>query len=132
MTERHSLILPRLRSREHRHRDNKRDSRIVAPGLRPGGNRSGRRARSDLEQLNRQGLLDIVTINFPVFFINSPPVYAKVNESFLHLTNDEDALLEKLSDFKAVFFSGMNGWERELALNVNGSIIFHPSRMIWS
>jgi hypothetical protein len=78
-------------------------------------------------EINRQGLLDVVTINFPVFFVNSPPVYKKVNEFFLNITNNEDALLEhKLSDLVAVFFRGMNRWERELALNVNGSIIYNP------
>jgi hypothetical protein len=77
--------------------------------------------------INRIGLLDILTINFPVFFINSPPVYAQVNEAFLNITNDEDALVEHLiSDFKAIFLRGMNAWERELALNVNGSIIYNP------
>jgi hypothetical protein len=81
----------------------------------------------DPVKINRQGLLDVVTINFPVFFVNRPPVYKKVNEFFLNITNNEDARLEhKLSDLIAVFFRGMNKWERELALNVNGSIIYNP------
>jgi hypothetical protein len=81
----------------------------------------------DPVDINRKGLLDILTINFPIFFINSPPVYAQVNEAFLKLTDNEDAHIEHLlSDFKAIFRSGMNAWERELALNVNGSIIYNP------
>jgi hypothetical protein len=60
-------------------------------------------------EINRKGLLDVLTINFPVFFVNSPPVYAQVNEAFLNITDDEDALLEHLfSDFKAIFLRGMS------------------------
>jgi hypothetical protein len=89
------------------------------------GNYQGQQV--DPAEINRKGLLDVVTINFPVFFVNSPPVYADVNESFLKITNDEDAFLEhKVSDFMAVFFKLKNPWERELALNVNGSIIYNP------
>jgi hypothetical protein len=81
----------------------------------------------DPVEINRAGLLDIVTINFPTFFMNSPPKYAEVNKAFLHLTNNEDAVLErKLSEFMAIFLRVKDSWERELALNVNGSIIYNP------
>lgn len=81
----------------------------------------------DAVEINANGLLDIVTVNFPVFFINKPPVYAKVNEAFLHVTDDEDALLEHAaSDLTATFLRGMNSWERELALSASGSIIYNP------
>jgi hypothetical protein len=79
----------------------------------------------DPAEINRAGLLDILAINFPVFFINSPPVYARVNQAFLNITNDEDAFLEHaLSDFKTAFFSGFSAWERQLA--AGGSVIHNP------
>jgi hypothetical protein len=81
----------------------------------------------DPVEINRQGQLDIVTINFPVFFMNEPPRYAEVNKAFLDITDDEDCLLErKWSELKAIFFRVKDKWQRELALNVNGSIIFNP------
>src|SRR5262249_54245216 len=89
-----------------------------------GGHRS---QEIDPVEINRKGLLDILTINFPVFFINSPSVYTDVNKAALHITDDEDAFLERVwSEIKAIFLSGMSAWERELALNVNGSIIYNP------
>jgi hypothetical protein len=85
------------------------------------------RRQIDPIEINRKGLLDILTINFPVFFLNRPPVYADANEAFLKITDNEDARLEHLlSEFKSLFLRGMNSWERELALNVNGSIIYNP------
>jgi hypothetical protein len=78
-------------------------------------------------EINRKGLLDIVTINFPVFFLNSPAVYTRLSRFALHISDDEDAVLpHALSELKSIFFSGVNPWERELALNVNGSIIYNP------
>src|SRR5262249_30089602 len=60
-------------------------------------------------EINRKGLLDILTINFPVFFVNNPTVYEKVNEAFLNPTDNEDAFLKhKLSDFMAVFLRGLS------------------------
>ena len=89
------------------------------------GNHQGQ--ETDPVDVNRKGLLDIVTINFPVFFVNSPPLYRDVNDAFLKITNNEDAVLEhKFSELIAVFFRGMSKWETELALNVNGSIIYNP------
>ena len=73
------------------------------------------RRQIDPIEINRKGLLDILTINFPVFFLNRPPVYADANEAFLKITDNEDARLEHLlSEFKALFLRGMNSWEREL------------------
>ena len=43
-------------------------------------------------------------INFPVFSLIDPPVYADANEAFLKITDNEDARLEHLlSEFKALF-----------------------------
>jgi hypothetical protein len=78
-------------------------------------------------EINRKGLLDIVTINFPVFFLNSPAIYTRLSRFALHISDDEDAVLEhKLSELKSALFSGMSAWERELGANINGSIIYNP------
>lgn len=83
-------------------------------------------------ELNEKGLLDILAINFPVFFVNDPEKYVKVNQAFLHPTDDPtsatdpNSLTYKFYEGLSVFFKGMNEWERELALDVNGSIILNP------
>lgn len=83
-------------------------------------------------ELNEKGLLDILAINFPVFFVNDPEKYVKINQAFLHPTNDPtsatdpNSLAYKFYEGLSVFFKGMNEWERELALDVNGSIILNP------
>ncbi|HEU4389165.1 MAG TPA: hypothetical protein VFV34_15290, partial [Blastocatellia bacterium] len=75
-------------------------------------------------EVNRRGLLDILTVNFQVFFTNSPPRYGTVNQAFLHIT-DEDAVLPDLWRlFHTAFFRGLSGWERQLA--AAGSIIYNP------
>jgi hypothetical protein len=80
--------------------------------------------------LNEKGLLDILTINFPVFFVDDPLVYAKVNSFFL--ADDPDVLEgKKLDELLSVFAGGMNALERNLALKVNGSIIYNLLYQQW-
>lgn len=82
--------------------------------------------------LNEKTMLDLLAINFPVFFVNDPEKYVKVNQAFLHSTynpskaTNPNSLTYKFYEGVSVFLKGMNGWERELALNVNGSIILNP------
>jgi hypothetical protein len=79
----------------------------------------------DPAEINRSGLLDILAINLPVFFTNSPPVYRQVNAAFLKISNDEDAFLSHLvSSFRTAFQSGLSSWERQLA--ASGSIVYNP------
>ena len=62
--------------------------KFLPPGTLPAGADLASLSAMDL---NTRGLLDILTINFPVFFVNDPLVYAKVNEFFLA---DHDDILE--------------------------------------
>lgn len=83
-------------------------------------------------KLNEKGLLDILAINFPVFFVNDPDKYVKINQAFLRATNDPskaidpDSVTYKYYEALSVFLRGMTEWEQELALDVNGSIILNP------
>jgi hypothetical protein len=88
----------------------------------------------DPAQINRQTKLDLLAINFPVFFVNDPAVYTKVNQAFLSTSSNPAAQLpHKFGEFLSVYLKGMDAWERELALNVNGSIIATPlSEAYWS
>jgi hypothetical protein len=49
--------------------------------------------RIDPIDINRRGLLDIVTINFPVFFTNKPIAYARLNKTFFKGVANEDSFL---------------------------------------
>ena len=81
-------------------------------------------------ELNSKGLLDILTINFPVFFVDNPLVYAKVNSLFL--ANDQDILKsKKLDEILSVVVGGMSAIEQNLALKVNGSIIYNLLYQQW-
>jgi hypothetical protein len=72
--------------------------------------------------LNTRGFLDILTINFPVFFVDDPAVYARVNSHFL--ADDRDILKSKrLDEVLSVAAGGMSLLEQNLALKVNGSIV---------
>jgi hypothetical protein len=83
-------------------------------------------------ELNREGLLDLLAINFPVFFVNDPKVYVGVNQAFLAVSDDPVAALDpkslyfKFNEFLSVYAKGMTRHERKLALEVNGSIIANP------
>ena len=82
------------------------------------------------EKINREGLLDILTINFPIFFVNDPLIYAKINSYFLN--NHADVLASnKLSEILSIFNGGMSNFEKLLALRVNGSIIANPLYQEW-
>lgn len=82
------------------------------------------------EEINRQGLLDILTINFPTFFVDDPLIYAKINSYFLN--NQDDVLAsKKLNEVLSVFNGGMSNLEKLLALRVNGSIIANPLYQEW-
>jgi hypothetical protein len=81
-------------------------------------------------ELNNSGLLDILTINFPTFFVDDPLVYAKVNKYFL--ANKKNILTsKKLNEVLSVFAGGMNNYEKLLALRVNGSVIENPLFQQW-
>ncbi|WP_284486651.1 catalase family protein [Sedimentitalea xiamensis] len=93
--------------------------KLLESGTLPDGTALNTLSASDI---NAKGLLDILTINFPVFFVDDPLVYAKVNTHFL--ADDEDVLKsKKLDEVLAVAGAGMSLLEQNLALKVNGSII---------
>lgn len=82
---------------------------------------------ADSNQLNKQTLLDILSINFPTFFINEKQAakkYLAVNQYFLDgvfdFNNKIDAQIKTLD---SVFLSGLSAQEIISALAVNGSII---------
>jgi len=84
-------------------------------------------------ELNNRGVLDFLAINFPVFFVNDPQKYVKINQAFLGVSSDPESAIDAnslrfklLHDFPSVFLKGMSPWEIELALDVNGSIISNP------
>jgi hypothetical protein len=83
----------------------------------------------DAEDINRKGILDIVTINYPVFFTVNPDAYAKVNRVFFGGVRNEDSALRTLLAFlwtgvALVPILGLR--DAAAALRVNGSVIFNP------
>jgi hypothetical protein len=95
------------------------DARGLALKLLPSSYTSG--ADLTTEKINDDGLLDILTINFPTFFMDDPVQYAKVNRLFL--TQDGVSPLAKLfREGKAAAIAG-SPIKAVLALKVNGSII---------
>ena len=77
--------------------------------------------------INQATLLDMLAINFPVFFVNDPKKYVDINTAFLTTSDDPTAwLTHKWGEFSAVYLQGLTAWEKELALNVNGSLILNP------
>jgi hypothetical protein len=104
------------------------DARGLAVKLLP----QGAKHLSAVEQ-NEKGLLDILAINFPVFFVNDPVKYVQINQSFLRTTTDpveaagSTNFLAKIRDGFTIYLSGLlTDWERELLLDVNGSVILNP------
>ncbi|MFT6071003.1 MAG: hypothetical protein ACJAT2_002852 [Bacteriovoracaceae bacterium] len=81
---------------------------------------------------NKNTMLDILTINFPTFFVNSAVKYKTINKWFLKSAEDNQGFLAKLYEGYSVFApkilkgSGMTKLEQKLALKVNGSVIAHP------
>src|SRR5262249_39497875 len=83
----------------------------------------------DSDEINRNGILDIVTINYPVFFTIDPDAYAKVNRVFFHGVKNEDSVLRSALAFlwtvmASVPILGLR--DAAIALRVNGSVINHP------
>ncbi len=85
------------------------------------------------EEINSNTLLDILTINYPTFFVNSASKYFIINKWFLKSTEDNRSyisskLYETFSVFGPSFLNGagLTELEKKLALKVNGSIINHP------
>jgi hypothetical protein len=83
----------------------------------------------DPDKINRNGILDIVTINYPVFFTINADAYARVNRVFFHQVKSEDSAFRS---FLAFLWTGLAvvpilGWrDAAAALRVNGGIINHP------
>src|SRR5262249_58995456 len=53
----------------------------------------------DPDEINRNSILDIVTINYPVFFTINPDAYAKVNRVFFHGVKNEDSAFRSFLAF---------------------------------
>lgn len=83
-----------------------------------------------VDQLNSQTLLDILSINFPTFFVNESQTsekYTEINDYFLNGAVDfGNPVTGKLKEGLAIFHSGINAVEVRLALWSNGSIIQSP------
>lgn len=83
-----------------------------------------------LARLISETELDILSINFPTFFVNEKDTASKyllINEYFLDGAVDfAGTLKSKLAEGASVYLSGINGLERRAAFSVNGSIIHSP------
>jgi hypothetical protein len=83
----------------------------------------------DPDQINRNGILDIVTINYPVFFTINPDAYARVNRAFFGGVRHEDSVLRS---FLAFLWTGivlvpiLGLRDAGAALRVNGAVIHNP------
>lgn len=82
----------------------------------------------DASKLNAITELDILTINFPTFFVNDPIKYAKLNTLALEGARDFQGPIEaKVKLFESLFTSSdLSALEQKLALAVNGSVIYSP------
>jgi hypothetical protein len=111
--------------------------KILAQGTLPSGegavvkqlidDRSGKAI--DPDNINRNGILDIVTINYPVFFTTNPDAYAKVNRVFFGGVRNEDSAFRSFLAFlrAGVALVPILGLRNAgTALRVNGSVIHHP------
>jgi len=83
----------------------------------------------DPDEINRNGILDIVTINYPVFFTVNPDAYAKVNRVFFHGVRNEDSAFRSFlaflwTEIASVPILGCR--DAAAALRVNGGVINHP------
>ncbi|OUR95872.1 hypothetical protein A9Q84_15345 [Halobacteriovorax marinus] len=83
--------------------------------------------------LNKNTVLDILSINFPTFFVNSAIKYKTINKLFLNSALDNRGVLSSMAlEGASVFLprwlrgAGMTKLEQTLALKVNGSIIQNP------
>jgi hypothetical protein len=83
--------------------------------------------QADTKEINSSTALDILTINFPTFFVNSASRYMTINKYFLKSAEDDQTKLwGKLVEGVAILATGMTGLEKKLALKTNGSIIENP------
>lgn len=82
----------------------------------------------DASQLNEKTNLDILTINFPTFFINDPVRYAELNRGAVKTALDfKSEFQSKAQEFASVLLtSRLNAIERRLTFFVNGSVIHTP------
>ena len=96
---------------------------------------SGTLEHTDIEnqnssELNSSTVLDILTINFPTFFVdekNTALKYFEINESFLKSALDFTGTAKsKIYEGLSLFTTGINTMELQQALAVNGSIIKTP------
>jgi len=80
------------------------------------------------EELNFATKLDILSINFPTFFVNDPIKYTKLNRVFLDSALDfKNKILSQAEGFWSIFVSAdLTSLERKLALLTNGSVIYSP------
>lgn len=101
--------------------------KIVAPKVL---NRGQALSSQSVEAVNSNTALDILSINFPTFFVNEKQTalkYTKINDAFLGGAYDfGSALVGKFKEGKSIFLSGIDVMEIREALWVNGSIIQNP------
>jgi hypothetical protein len=105
------------------------DARGFAVKLLPPGTLTERTiANSNATDLNKATALDILSINFPTFFVNDPIKYAEFNKVALDSSMDFKNKFEaEAEQFWAVVGAGqLTSLERKLALWVNGSVIYSP------
>lgn len=105
------------------------DARGFAVKILPKGTLSSKTiAESNAADLNAITRLDILSINFPTFFVNDPVKYAKLNQAFLGSALDfKNKFAAKAEEFWSIFgAAGLTTLERRLALQVNGSVIYSP------
>ncbi|MGZ3726567.1 MAG: hypothetical protein ACXWQQ_12240 [Pseudobdellovibrio sp.] len=82
----------------------------------------------DATSLNAATKLDILSINFPTFFVSDPVKYVALNRGALDAARDfKNGIVSQIETFKAVFLSShFTSLERGLALRANGSVIYSP------
>lgn len=79
----------------------------------------------DATDLNRKTQLDILSINFPTFFVNDPEKYETLNRWALNGAKDFNNFIT-VNFGKAAGLLNYTAIERKLALLVNGSVIYSP------
>jgi hypothetical protein len=113
--------------------------KLLPLGVLPYDNREGVVVQQRLEDhngqrispidINRRGLLDIVTINYPAFFTNDPIAYAKLNRVFFRGVATEESPVRNFVAFLwstvcGLYYLGIR--DAFSALRVNGSVIYNP------
>lgn len=107
--------------------DREPDARGMAVKLLPKGSLGATVESTPADSLNRATLLDILTINFPTFFVNDPETYLRINQLFLKSAEDfRGAVSAQAFAAGSLYFTGTSRLERKLAFVSNGSIIDSP------